>query len=246
MYLLKIGIFNIDYTLIILFLIGLVIGAIFFGLIFLILKLSNKNKSYMIKSKANVSNDMGMRLVEEALIEFQKRMDEGSSSSLNECKDISLKLINDIAKLFFPKSKMPLYELSIDEIINLAKVVGENIDYRLKDSRLTRYLKGKITISFLFELSNPKEEIEDSPIEEYKFNLWSSIGNAIKSGVKKITNSTINYAVKKFKLTQWLSRLIICTIGEETFKVFYIKIYNETSNIDTGLDDALDEILNEE
>ncbi|MGM9971877.1 MAG: hypothetical protein ACI35W_05665 [Anaeroplasmataceae bacterium] len=242
--LLKIGIFNIDYTLIILFFIGIAISAILFGIVFLILKLSTKNKNFMIKSKAKVSEETGKLILDEAISDYLEIMKTSDKSNFVVCKDVAFKLINDIALIFFPKSKSPVFELSIDELVKLVKTVGNNIEEKLNDGLITKALKGKLTIATIMGLTEKKSVVEESPIEKNKNKFWNSIGNAIKSGVNKAKASLTNFALKKFDIMNKVCILIIQIVGEETFKAFYLKVYNDESNIDVGIDETLEEIRN--
>lgn len=242
MVLLKFGIFEIDYTLIILFIIGLILALFIFGIVFLALKLSTKNKNFMVKSKASVTKETGSILLVEAEKDFYHRVKDLDEPSFEALKLVANKLMDDIAILFFPKSKMPLYELTIDELLELFKTASRHAEEKLNDGFITRILKGKFTISGIINMTQTKEDIEESPIEAEKSKFWSNIGNAFKAGLNKVKDAAVGYVLKKSDAINKIFALLLRIIGQETFDAFYRKIYNEESEVDFGIDEIVNEL----
>lgn len=237
MCLFKIGIFNIDYALIIIFFIGVLIGLIIFGIVFLSLKLSSKkNKRHIIRSKQEIKREDIDILVSSAIDKFDAENDKGETPTFNICYKVSKDLLIDISKMFFPKSKTPLLELSIDEFIDLLNDISVRVDYEIENYHMVDeagYLTNKvnnIAINFVKKKTIgeivtmvSKKEVEESPLHK-KENAFIGL---FKRSFSSIKTSIVNKGISSFKILNNLSKIIIYIVGEESFKVFYKKLYNK-------------------
>lgn len=239
MFLLKIGIFKIDYTLLIIFFIGILIGLLIFGVVFLILRLSNrKNKSYTIFSKLEIDESNTQALIDKALEEFNERNDKHDTPIFSICYDVCKKLLMDMAKLYFPKSKYPLLELSIDEAKEMLNSVSQKVDYEIEnyhvvgsDAFLTNkvnnmainFVKKKTIGEVMTMVSKPQDD--DSPLKK-KDNAILSV---FKRSFNSMKTAILNKGLNTFEILPNLSRKVICIVGEEAKKAFSKKIYNNQS-----------------
>lgn len=240
MHLLKIGVFEIDYSLIILFLIGLVIGIVFFGIIFLIVMMSTRrNSSYVVKSKTDITLEELQQKVDNAVLEFKEKCKEKDAKEFPICMEISKRLISEISTIFFPKSKYPLFELTIDELLDLGIELSSNVEERLDKKVITKVAKKQIKVSFLLGLSDKPTEKNISELEKEnsKGKIFSQFAGFIKKKISDVTNAVINKALNVFDIIPMVCILIIHICGEETYKAFYKKIYkNDNIVVDTGID----------
>jgi hypothetical protein len=136
-------------------------------------------------------------------------------------------LIHDIARVYFPDSKYPIYELSIDELMTLIHYITDRVDSLFKGPIL-RPLK-KIRISYILKVIDTKRKIDEN--------------KAVKTASKlrtpwKVTKTVLNifnpvYWVRKLMIsttlvavTNKICGIIIDVVGEETNNVYSKSVFN--------------------
>lgn len=237
--LIKIWKFNIDYASLILFFIGLFIGILLFGLVFLIIKLkARKYSDFIIKSNENVTADDANKLIISSVEALERSIENKEDHIVELTKNIAYNLMEDIARLFFPSSKRPLFELSLDELITLAETVSINIEKALDQKLFSRILKG-VKISTLVSVSVGREYYES---EAFEIKKQQSIKTKIKSFVgdviKKTKATVIKTGISALQVLPKTCRLIVQVCGEETYKAFAIKLSKDPT-IDSGIDEIV-------
>lgn len=114
---------------------GIIIGFVLCFLIYLLIVVTSfkKEEKRISVPEVKVEDERIQRLIRSAKIEF---MEEASSTTtgqkLNELKNICWNLIHDIARVYFPDSKYPIYELSIDELMTLIHYITDRVDSLFK------------------------------------------------------------------------------------------------------------------
>jgi len=240
MLLLKIGFISIEYDTLILFLIGILIGALVFGFIFLIVMLSTrKKKNAIVKSKMDVEYERDVvPLKDLAIADYKSKIE--NLGDMAKIFDIAYRLSNDIAALFFPKSKTPILELSMDEVISLTESLGEAFDKAiLEDKTLKLVYNFNMTIGFLVGLKDKKLEIK-SELKEAKENIFTRLKNTITSKVKSIQNKAIIKYLEWNHIIDRVSMLFINVAAAETYKAFSMKLYHKEMDIDTSIKDDIE------
>ena len=236
-----------NFSILISFLLGIVLGVIIAVLIYLILVLStmNKNKKVFKPQVENVDSNEIIQLIEEAKKEFKDERLRSDTPYVSYAIDISKKMIYEIAHKFYPKSKRPLFEISIDEAFMLFNYISNRLD-ELLDHKGLRFLK-KFKISFIIGLYDVKEDLNENDIikatKKYKLkNAFNAAKNALNIinpvyWIRKyVTSKAINIILKK------LCVVMISVAGEETYKIYSKSIYNIDDEIDTGVDDLIDDL----
>lgn len=243
----KLGIFDINLSTIFSFLFGLAVGLAIFALIYLALALSTmRSKKYIVKTAVkDVTSKEIEDMIAETQIMFKDKKLRGEKSMIAHAKDLSTDLVKNIAIKFFPKSKHPLLEISIDELLLLGVYISKRLDEVLdhKGLRLFRKLK----ISTIVSMGEIKQNIEDHPLvkatKKYKiaeaFKAAKSVINIVNPvyWVKKaIVNTAMDVILKK------LCVIIIGICGEETFKIYSKSVFNVEPEIDSGIQELIDEV----
>ena len=126
----KFWIFNLDFTTILSFIIGIGIGMLLLSLIYaLVVILSMRDKKYKAKLQAN---DLSVReaegMIQIAKASFNDKTLRGDQKELEHFKYVSMNLVYGIASRFYPDSKHPFFELTIDESLELITYVKERLD----------------------------------------------------------------------------------------------------------------------
>jgi hypothetical protein len=209
---------------------GIIIGFVLCFLIYLLIVVTSfkKEEKRISVPEVKVEDERIQRLIRSAKIEF---MEEASSTTtgqkLNELKNICWNLIHDIARVYFPDSKYPIYELSIDELMTLIHYITDRVDSLFKGPIL-RPLK-KIRISYILKVIDTKRKIDEN--------------KAVKTASKlrtpwKVTKTVLNifnpvYWVRKLMIsttlvavTNKICGIIIDVVGEETNNVYSKSVFN--------------------
>ncbi len=236
-----------NFSILISFLLGIVLGLIIAVLMYLVFVLStmNKNKKVFKPQVKDVDSEEILELIEQAKTQFKDNKLRGDTPYIPYAVDISKKMIYEIAHKFYPKSKRPLFELSIDEVFMLFDYISKRLD-ELLDHKGLRILR-KFKISFIMGLYDVKENISENDIvkatKKYKIkNAFNAAKNALNiiNPVywfrKFVTSKAINIIMKK------LCVVMISVAGEETYKIYSKSIYNVEDEIDAGTDELIEDL----
>lgn len=231
------------------FLLGIFLGVVIAILVYLLLVLTsmNKNKKIFKPKVENVDSTEIVKLIDSAKEEFKDNKLRGEQSYVGYAVDISKKMIYQIAKKFYPNSRHPLLEISIDEALMLFNYISKRLDEVLDHNGL-RFLK-KFKISYIVSLYDIKENIMENDIvkatKKYKimnaFNAAKNVLNVINPVYwirKVVMNKAINVILKK------LCVVMISVAGEETYKIYSKSIYNTEEEIDSGVTELVNDLKN--
>ena len=154
-------------------------------------------------------------------------MKVGAKVSL--AKDIGVELASNIASLFYPKSKHPLAELSIDELIKLDYYIMGRIEKIIDGSILRLFKKGKI--STILNFVDYKKQIDDNKIVKSAKKMHiGGIASIIKSALNIVNpgyyakKGTVKMTIK-FGLDRIIG-IIFEIIGEEVAKIYSKNVFS--------------------
>lgn len=213
---------------------GIVIGFILCFLIYLVIVVSSfrKEEKDLMVPEIEVDNEKIERLIRSAKNQF---LEESASAStgqkLNDLKEISWNLIHDIAQVYFPESKYPIYELSIDELMTLIHYITDRVDSLFKGPIL-KPLK-RIRISYILKIIDTKKKIDENKAVKTASKLktpWKATISVLNMfnpvyWVRKLMISTTLVAV-----TNKIFGIVIDVVGEETNKVYSKSVFNIERN----------------
>lgn len=245
LFLLKLWIFNLDFTTILSFLIGIVLGGIIVCMVYAFIVLSSlRNKKFIIKTQEdNLTTQEVKDMISSSQKSFKDKDLRGDLSRIVHCKNICTSLVYGIATRYYPKSKHPLLELSIDEVLMLNIYIENRIE-EIMNRRGLRLLK-KLKISTIVEFTQMTNKVIDSKA----FKVSKEVNSTI-STIKKIVN-VVNPAWWFRKLvidktiniiTNKLCLVVIAIVGEETYKIYSKTVFDKEVNIDSNIDEILDSI----
>lgn len=231
--------FEFNFGLLISFLIGIGTGLALAVIIYLIIVLTSlKNHKTIIKAKEEVSNEEILNLINDAKDQFRDNKLKADRDNFSYCYDISKNLVISIAKKYYPNSKHPLTEVSIDEILMLGAYISKRLDEVLSHKGL-KFLR-KVKVSTILSLYDFKEDISKNDIVKTtrKYKIGEALGAAKKVinivnpvwWVRKfVANKAMNIVIKK------LCIVMISVVGEETAKIYSKSIYDQYITIDSGV-----------
>ena len=236
---------NLDYKLIISFLVGLFFGLLMFILIYVILVLKSiGSKKFMIKTEID---DLTLQEVKDLVGKAQKEYKDdklrGSTPKFSHCMNLSKDLVYAISTRYYPNSKYPMLELSIDELILLLGYIEKRLD-EILDKRILRLVK-RAKISTIYDISVKSSRVVQSKTYEVSKNVTKGVNTAKK--VLNIINPAwwFRKTIMDTALDKILDKLylvLIAIVGEETYKIYSKKFLNDES-LDFS-SDGVDEIVN--
>ena len=188
------------------FAIGIGLGIILFLITFFVVFIISKSKIKVDKEILDVKVDEGYK----AIIEAKK--DEFTSLhknlSIQEKASAILKIVismlEEISTLYYPNSNDPMFEVSIERLVDLIDYVIQRINLILDDMvvdrlRFIEVISKKkikdIKLSTIFDLLSKKNEVNQ--IDTEKKGLFNKIKENLNKGIKKfglsITGGIVNY-----------------------------------------------------
>ena len=152
-----------------------------------------------------------------------------AGAKMSIAKEIGVELASNIATLFYPKSKHPLAELSIDELIKLDYYIMGRIEKIIDGSILRLFKKGKI--STILNFVDYKKQIDDNKIVKSAKKMHiGGIVSIIKSALNIVNpayygkKGTIKMTIK-FGLDRIIG-IIFEIIGEEVAKIYSKNVFS--------------------
>lgn len=227
---------------------GIMIGFIMCAFIYLLMILASfkKNQEYKSESDVCITDDDIQVIIRSAQNQF---IEESANLTIPEklidVRNISWQLIHDIAKVYYPDSEYPIYELTIDEMIILNHYITDRIDSLFK-GRIIGMFK-RIRIAQIINILELKRKLDESKV-------MKAANKAHISGVFKTASAVLNvfnpgYWVKKIMINTTMSigsnklaTTIIDIVAEETVKVYSKSVFNKEKSIDTGVAKTIKEI----
>lgn len=242
-----------DWSMLIGFFCGVVTGFIILFLIYLLYVLINiKKDKKIIKSEKNIETSEIIKRIDLTKKAFKEKKTKGSKS-ISYTYDLCAKLVIDTASDFFPNSKHPLFELSIDEMVLLIEYIRKRIDEVL-DYKGISFLR-KIKVSTLLSMADTKKILEENEIikatKRYKlkstYEAAKKVINLINPlwwAKKLVIDGTFNILINKMCL------VVIGIVGEETYNIYSKKVFLNDEKIDVTTNEineiSKEDFLNEE
>ncbi len=241
----QIGIFNIEFSTIISFLLGAVMGFIILLLVYALAVISSiRTKNFIAKTDAD---DLTTQEVKDMVAQTQRAYKDKTLrkdiSRISHCYSLSRDLAYGIAVRFYPTSNHPFLELSINELTLLTGYITSRVD-EILNHRGIRMLR-KLKISTIVNLSSKTKDIEESKAFQTTKTISQNLSkakyvldiiNPIKWGRKLIVDRIINLIVDQICL------VIISIVGEETYKIYSKKVFHKEIEIDAGTEDLIEEM----
>ncbi len=241
------SIIDFEFMDIFLILFGIGFGLLIALILYVILILNSiKPKQYIVRSKSKgLTEEEIDEKIKYAQDVFLDKNLQGELTMAMHCKDVCTTLVMDIASVYFPKSKRPLLELSVDEVLMLGIYISNRVNDIL-DRKSLRLLK-KVKISTIMGMTETKKNIDESNLmkltKKYKlkgaFDAVKGALNAVNPiywARKLVVAQTIDYATSKICL------MIIGITAEETYKIYSKNVFNKEVVIEDKYSDLADEI----
>ena len=232
---------------------GMVIGFVICSTIYGILLMNSISKKE--KEIENIKKDIDDEKIGNIVEQIKNNyVEESEGLSVTSRFDILgkkiIEIVNKISSEYYPESKYPIYELTIEELILFMHYLSNRIG-DIFDKPLLAPFK-KISIEQIFKILDTKKKIEETKVAKAlkKANV-GKVSSIIMGGlkyanpiywVKKLfVGSTINFASRKISL------LIIDIVADETNKTYSKSIFNKEKRLkQLEIETSLKELEREE
>lgn len=240
---------NINFKTIAILLIGILIGLIIAGCAYsIILIISLKGDKKL--NQENILNTKEEKIL--SLINITKKeylnntvgftMGEKTKYLGHTIKDLS----NRIAAYYYPKSKYPLYELTLEEILSLLIYVSERID-KILDKSIYRPFR-KLSISQIVKIMETRKNAGNSKVAKVAEKTW----DVSKAGFMVLNYANPYYWLKKIVFggastytTNKIALVIIDIVADEINKLYSKRIFEVDQQFNSLVTENLQQIEEE-
>jgi hypothetical protein len=224
------------------FLLGIFSGFLLFTIVYIYFFIRGKNlDDALFKTSDTEVDEEELKQIVVSKQETFKKMKRKGESVGKLTFSLSYELIEEIAKYYFPKSKYPMLELSVDEMLALNHYITERIDEILNQPILKN--TRNIRVTKLVRMYEAKRSFDQNKVvkaaknkvvkKSVKYTLGAiNLMNPAYWFRKLVVNKSVGYIENKIAL------LIIGVVGEETIKVYSKKLFNKEIEMDF-VDEAL-------
>jgi len=224
--------FDISFLGFVNFFIGMITGMIVFATIYISFLVRGKNLN--IEDIKRPTIDVNEEELREMIINkqksFKRKKKLGNQTIVKLTFDMSYELIEEISRYFFPNSKYPMLELSVNELLNLNHYVTNRLD-EILDKPILKNTKN-IQMTKIMGMYDKKKAIEQNKLikaaKKYKVGKIVKCGGAVINAVnpvywfrKFVINTSVDVMTRKICL------VVIGIVGEETTNIYSKKLFNK-------------------
>ncbi|PAT02436.1 hypothetical protein CI105_00255 [Candidatus Izimaplasma bacterium ZiA1] len=229
--------FDISFGGFINFFFGMISGVILFTVIYvqLLIRGNHLNLEDIKRSKTEIDEEelKNMIIAKQNQFKQQRKLPDSKVGKLTF--ELSYELLEDISRYFFPDSKYPMLELSVNEFLTLNHYITDRVDELLEKPILKNTKKMRITK--VVEMFDKKKQIEDSKIMKTAKKLKIQKALQVVGAAVNIVNPVywfrklvINTSVDM--LTRKVCIVIIGIVGEETTKIYSKNVFDAPIELD--------------
>ena len=228
-----------------LFLIGLGAGAVIMVLVYLLIlatSLKTPKMNFKVDEKKFTPEEFNL-LVEKKQNEFkEKAAKKPALTQVGICKDVTTEAITEIAKKFYPKSKHPMLELNVSELLVLNRQVTERLE-GLFNKPVIRWLR-KIKVSQIVGAYDLKKKLDENEPLQKILDFGKEASGIMKLFRWNKPTTWVGFGLGKL-LDLVASKICLAAISfasEESYKIYSKKFMIEDVDVDTGADKLLDDV----
>jgi len=239
----------IDWRAIQYFVLGIITGIILLilSIAFILSRSERKKTKNRLGQTVALDDKVILDMVESKQDQLDKTARLTDGGYFKVAVDLSLELSEEIARYYFPKSKFPIYELSIQEMLNLNHYITKRVE-ELMNGRFFKLFKN-YRIATILDILNTRKKINNSKLMQ--------ITRKIKlQQIYSATRTVLNYANPIFwfrklaikpttvVVTKEICKYIIAIFGEETNKI-YSKAIFKAEDSESDIIKKIDQFIEE-
>src|SRR5690554_1584175 len=225
---------------------GFILGILFI-LFSLIITIFISNKKYLKSclDSTHIENEIIKNLISKKQKQVITNTKLGISNNFSNIQNIIKDLIYEIASYYYPNSKHPHLEITLNEALNLNNKIISRLKHIL-DIKLISFMKN-LRLSQINMLLETKKSIENNKI--YKISKKYHLNKFISYGYTALNLTNPAYWLRKLIFTSTIETTIrsiavmtINIIGEEASQLYSRKVID---NSDKLLDKELHKFIKE-
>ena len=226
------------------FLLGLGAGAAVVVLVYLLI-LATSLKAPKIKVKTDdkrLTVDELNLLVEDKHNAFkEKAVKLHAAEQLGVCKDLAVETVGDIARKFYPKSKHPMLELNVSELLVLNRQVTARLD-GIFNKPVVRWFR-KLKVSHVVGAYDMKKKLDENESLQKIIGVGKEASGILKILRWKSPTTWVGFGIGKLVdlVSSKICLAAISFVAEESYKIYSKKFMDEDVEVDTGADKLLDD-----
>lgn len=228
------------------FLIGISFGFLVLLLIYLYAVLKSMNKGLKLRKtdEQDIDEEEIKWLIQDAIKLFKDKESREAVGYGKHLLEVNRELSVDIAKKFYPRSKYPYLELTIDETLMLNHYITDRFQELMASSKILKLTRGW-TLAKIVEMNEVKNKFEQNVIVKTakKYAGITKAAGAVLNAVNPV------YWVRRFTkevalqiISIQIGVALIKITGEETYKIYSKKVFNEEKTIDMDVDQLYNEM----
>lgn len=243
---LTLGPIRLDLSTLISFILGISFGFLLLFLIYVYAILRSLNKGLKLRhaDEQDIDEEEIKWLIQDAIQLFKDNEAREAVGFGKHLLEVNRELSVDIAKKFYPKSKYPYLELTIDETMLLNHYITDRFQELMNTSKILKLTRGW-TLAKIVEMNEVKSKIESNVIVKTakKYSGVTKAAGAILNAVNPvywIRRFSKEIALKVISIQIGVS--LIKITGEETYKIYSKKVFNQEKTIDMNVDAIYDDL----
>ncbi len=224
------------FTTLITFLLGLLSGFILFALVYVYFVIRGRgiDKAWRERHATDIG-DEELKGIVTAKQATYKRLRKKGQSPTRLVLDLSIEMVDEIARAYFPKSKYPTLELSVDEMLLLNHYIAKRIE-KILDQPVLRNTRN-LRVTKIVRMYETQRAISQAKI------VKAARSKAVKKTIK-YTMGAINYMNPAYwfrklvinksvdLVTTHIALMALAIVGEETIKVYSKKLFDKDVELD--------------
>ena len=160
--------------------------------------------------------------------------------------ELSFELAEEIAKYYYPKAKYPMYEVSIEELLELSYYITKRVE-KMVNGKILRHFKG-YKISTIIDILNKKKAIDNSKLMKLSKKLQLPKLFTVGKAVLNYANPIYWFRRLAIKpstvlVTKEVCKFIIAIVGEETNNVYSKSLFKHDETESNKAEEIFDQIL---
>lgn len=231
------------------FLLGIITGFILLGLFITFMFTTSsrrKQRKRLLALPEMIEKKEVFQMIESKQQQLLETVKLTDNAYFRVAFELSYELAEDIARYYYPKAKYPMYEISIEELLELNYYITKRVE-KLVNGKFLKHFKG-YKISTIIDILNKKKAIDNSKLmqlnRKLKISKIFSVGKAVLNYANPIYWFR-RLAIKPSTVlvTKEVCKFIIAIVGEETNNVYSKSLFHHDEEETVKAEQAFDEIL---
>ncbi len=232
------------------FVLGILTGIILITLSVALILTSKERKKTKIRITKGVPLDdkVVLDMIESKQSQLDKTVRLTDNGYFKVAIDLSFELSEEIARYYFPDSRYPLYELSIQELLNLNYYITKRFD-ELMNGKFFKLFKN-YRIASIIDMLNAKKKITNSKLMQITRKI--KLQQIYSAGRTLLNYANPIYWFRKIAIkpttvlvTKEICKYIIMIFGEETNKIYSKAIFKKEDS-ETDMIEKMEKLVESE